>query len=114
MLEPLITIVAIALVGSLGVPVVLFTLARLGYFEPIRLKAFGRTWNFAPDPEPARDNIINAAIVFTFPFQRQTIFASVVTAAYTVAAPAGPIDGMRHLETGAAVIGLIRDGRKVA
>jgi hypothetical protein len=112
MMNAIFGIVLIAAIGSLSVPVIMLTLARFGYFEPIRFCAFGRVWNFSPkskSPYPIAD-----ATILTFPFQRQTIFASVVTAAYTVAAPTGVIDGMRHLETGAIVSGTIRDVRKMA
>ena len=112
MLSAILGIILVAVVGSLSVPILMLTLARFGYFEPIRFFALGRSWNFAP--KSALDYSILDATVLTFPFQHQTVFASVVTAAYSVVAPTGPIEGVRRLETGAVVSGQIRDVRKIA
>jgi hypothetical protein len=48
MIEAIVTIVLIAFVGSLGVPLVMFMLACFGYFPPITINAFGRVWKFEP------------------------------------------------------------------
>jgi hypothetical protein len=48
MLEAILSVVAIAFIGALTVPLMMLTLARLGYFEPIHVFVFGRHWNFAP------------------------------------------------------------------
>lgn len=106
-------IVITAAGGSLCMPIIMLVLARLGYFEPITFVAFGRTWNFSP--KAASPSRVGNALIFTFPLQRQTVFASVVTAAYTVAAPTGVLQGgIRHFETGAMLSGQIRDVRAAA
>jgi hypothetical protein len=48
MIELIVTIILMALIGSLGVPVIVLGLARFGYFEPVSVRIFGRTWHFAP------------------------------------------------------------------
>jgi peptidoglycan/LPS O-acetylase OafA/YrhL len=50
MLEAILSLLVIAIVGALTVPVMMLTLARFGYFEPIRFTLFGRYWRFAPRP----------------------------------------------------------------
>lgn len=47
-LEAIISVAVIALCGSLTVPLAMLVLARLGYFEPIEFKLFGKVWRFAP------------------------------------------------------------------
>jgi hypothetical protein len=111
MISAIFGIVITAAIGSLTVPVMMLALARLGYFEPIRFHAFGHAWNFSP--KKPLDHV-GGAIVLTFPFQRQTVFASAATAAYTVAAPFGVIDGTQHLKTGAMMSGHVQDVRGVA
>jgi hypothetical protein len=50
-------ILLIAAAGSLGVPLLMMFLARLGLFPAFQLEVFGRTWNFGPksDDTTARD-----------------------------------------------------------
>lgn len=52
MVEAIATVLITAVVGSLAVPLMMLSLARLGYFEPIEFDLFGRQWSFAPKPRP--------------------------------------------------------------
>lgn len=48
MVEQLLWIAACAAIGALCVLIIILTLARFGYFEPIKLVVFGVKWRFAP------------------------------------------------------------------
>src|SRR2546426_6851508 len=48
MLELLGVIALIAVIGSLGVPVLMLALARIGYFPPVVIPTFGKIWESAP------------------------------------------------------------------
>jgi hypothetical protein len=104
-------IVTIALVGSLTVPVLMLTLARFGYFEPIRFRALGRDWNFAPRAAAAQG--FTSASILMFPTQ-SAAFSAVAVAAYTVAPPPGISDGVSRHETASKASGHVSDVRKLA
>jgi hypothetical protein len=48
MVEVIVQIILIALVGSFGVPIAMLSLAKLGYFPPITINAYGRRWRVGP------------------------------------------------------------------
>lgn len=79
MVELIVTIVALAIIGSLGVPLVIFTLARLGYFDPIEFTFMGHACRFAPKLLVA--TAATSSSVITFP--RQAVFASAITVVIT-------------------------------
>ena len=59
MMGAIASVLAVAILGSLSVPAIMIMLARVGYFEPISIRVFGRAWDFAPrvkvGPSIARD-----------------------------------------------------------
>jgi hypothetical protein len=109
MFELLMIVVAIALIGSLGVPMVVLSLARFGYFEPIRFYAFARWWNFSPTTVVSKT--ATGATILAFP--HETVFASAVTAAYTVLSHTGHLERWQQQETRAAASGYVRDVRRL-
>jgi hypothetical protein len=100
MYELLAIVIFTALLGGLLVFPALLLLAKLGYFEPVELQVFGKTYLIAPKQRRTA-TLSNAAIVM-FP-ARQVAFASVVTVVLSIAAADGvPIRGAGLLTGSAA------------
>ena len=107
MAEAILTVVLVAVVGSLSVPTAMLLLARLGYFEPIRFEMFGRRWSFAPQPTVV--TAYSNATFATFP-PRQTVFAGAAAAVLTVRAE--NISPVQHsVNTRSSATGLALDVR---
>jgi hypothetical protein len=106
MAELVFTIVALALLGSLGVPLVIFILARFGYFEPIRFELFGRAWSFAPKVRIS--TAFSNAAFLVFP-ARQAMFASAVTTILTINVPNLSVSLQDSVSARSAATGLARD-----
>jgi hypothetical protein len=83
MLEAILSVVAIAFVGALTVPLMMLALARLGYFEPIHIFVFGRYWHFARKAK--QSSSYSGGTMSIFP-NRQTAFAAAVTVVLTIGA----------------------------
>lgn len=49
MTTALLIIFAVALLGSIFIPLAIIMLASFGYFEPIQFELFGRLWAFGQD-----------------------------------------------------------------
>jgi|SRR6185437_1686609 len=112
MVELMVLVVSIALVGSIGVPVVVLTLARLGYFEPIQLRVLGREWNFAPPGSLAGPVSFSNSSILEFPGPSRAFAFSVTSMTFSPKHATLLVDP--NLTTGAAFSGQIRAVRKAA
>jgi hypothetical protein len=63
-------IILIAVAGSLGVPILMLGLAKLGYFPAVYFRALGKTWEFAPRRSAP---LLQEQAVITFPKSPTTI-----------------------------------------
>ncbi len=62
----------------------MFTLARFGYFEPIRIELFGKRWSFEPKATITDGYANSTRAVFE---ARQTAFAGTVAIILTINTP---------------------------
>jgi hypothetical protein len=83
MIEQIGWIALFAMIAGLSVPPVILLLAKFGLFEPISFTLMGQEWRFAPKIRQV--SFFSDASLSAWP--RQTAFATVVTAAISVAPP---------------------------
>jgi hypothetical protein len=81
--EAVFSIIAISLVGALAVPLAMLTLARVGLFEPIEFRVFGKRYTFARKNKEVSS--LSGGTFSIFP-NRQTAFAGAVSVVLTIGA----------------------------
>lgn len=64
MIKTIILMFLTASITGVLVPILILVMARLGYFEPIRLRGFGREWRFEPSPPKSLIPRSDASFIF--------------------------------------------------